>query len=358
MTGLLQMPALENARILVVRRDNVGDLVCTTPMLHALRKNFPKARIGVLVNVYNAEVLVGNPDVDDVFVYEKIKHVHGVKAKTKAFIEQTCLKWRLHAWHPTVSILAKSVYDRHGLKYLRAISAQRIVGYYGQGELKQPDIALDAKPFADQHEVEFLADLLKPLGVSEPPGPLRIYPPGEIVSDIRHRISAPGMKLAVHVSARDPERQWGIDKWVQLLNQLLALYPDLHLVLLWAPGEEDNPYVGGDDRLAADLIVTVQSPRLHPLPVKTLSELIGAIQVCDGFIGADGGAMHIAAALQKPVVAFFERIPQKWRHWYPWQVQAEVIKSKTDKICSIPVDEVSGAVQKLLERIRHAHEPA
>ncbi|MBI3715416.1 MAG: hypothetical protein HY255_05435 [Betaproteobacteria bacterium] len=43
--------------LLVIRRDNIGDLVCTTPLLAALRTHFPQARIEVLANSYNAPVL-------------------------------------------------------------------------------------------------------------------------------------------------------------------------------------------------------------------------------------------------------------------------------------------------------------
>ncbi len=51
-------------RILVIRRDNIGDLLCTTPLLSALRRRFPEAWIGALVNSYTAPVLAGNPDVE------------------------------------------------------------------------------------------------------------------------------------------------------------------------------------------------------------------------------------------------------------------------------------------------------
>ena len=61
-------------RILVVRRDNIGDLVCTTPLFTALRQRFPEAWIGALVNSYNAPVLRGNPDLSEVYAYTKFKH--------------------------------------------------------------------------------------------------------------------------------------------------------------------------------------------------------------------------------------------------------------------------------------------
>ena len=351
---LLSMP--EAARILVVRRDNIGDLVCTTPMLRSLREAFPKARIGVLVNVYNAEVLTGNLDIDDIFVYEKIKHVRGCWHKIRTFFVQGLLKLRLRAWRPSVSILARANYDRHGLKYLRSIGATNIIGYRAQDGSKQPDFSLVPRDFASQHETEFLADLLKPLGVFAQPGPLRMYPCRDLEERARSRLSDSGLKIAVHISARDPERQWGINQWAELSEGLLTAYPNIDVIMLWAPGQEANPYVNGEDRLAADLISKVCNPRFHPMPVKTVSELVAAIQVCDGFIGADGGAMHIAAALQKPSVILFEKIPAKWRHWYPWQAPAEIIKSETDAIASIPVAAVMKAVQGQIECIQHAHE--
>ena len=61
-------------KILVIRRDNIGDLVCTTPLIVALRQRFPQAWLGAWVNSYNAPVLDGNPDLDQVFVYTKGKH--------------------------------------------------------------------------------------------------------------------------------------------------------------------------------------------------------------------------------------------------------------------------------------------
>lgn len=61
-------------RILVIRRDNIGDLVCTTPLLAALRRRYPSGYLAALVNSYNAAVLDGNPDLDAVHVYTKLKH--------------------------------------------------------------------------------------------------------------------------------------------------------------------------------------------------------------------------------------------------------------------------------------------
>src|SRR5690349_13319469 len=48
-TGVMDVRPL---RILIVRRDNIGDLVCTTPLIDALRAHLPKAWIAALVTTY------------------------------------------------------------------------------------------------------------------------------------------------------------------------------------------------------------------------------------------------------------------------------------------------------------------
>ena len=61
----MAVDAAGSPRILIVRRDNIGDLACTTPLLKALRAQLPRAWLGALVTTYNAEVLARNPAPDD-----------------------------------------------------------------------------------------------------------------------------------------------------------------------------------------------------------------------------------------------------------------------------------------------------
>ena len=68
-------------KIIVIRRDNIGDLVCTTPLFRTLRRHYPEARIVALVNDYNAPVLDRNTDIDEVFFYTKAKHRTAAETK-------------------------------------------------------------------------------------------------------------------------------------------------------------------------------------------------------------------------------------------------------------------------------------
>ncbi len=51
-------------RILLVRPDHLGDLLMTTPVLHALKQNAPGAHITMMVGPWSSEVVARHPDID------------------------------------------------------------------------------------------------------------------------------------------------------------------------------------------------------------------------------------------------------------------------------------------------------
>ena len=46
----MNLPATQEPKILIVRRDNIGDLICTTPLISALRRRYPRAHLAALAN--------------------------------------------------------------------------------------------------------------------------------------------------------------------------------------------------------------------------------------------------------------------------------------------------------------------
>ncbi|MEE4112355.1 MAG: glycosyltransferase family 9 protein, partial [Desulfobacteraceae bacterium] len=61
---------LRNIQRILVRSANwVGDAIMTTPALHAIRKNFPHAKIILLAKPWVVPVFENSPDIDDIMVY-------------------------------------------------------------------------------------------------------------------------------------------------------------------------------------------------------------------------------------------------------------------------------------------------
>src|SRR5579863_143071 len=83
--GRAAFRAAEPASILVGLLCPIGDTLFATPALAALRLRFPAARIDVLVYRSNANILTGNPDINDQVIYDPsssthplARYVHGV----------------------------------------------------------------------------------------------------------------------------------------------------------------------------------------------------------------------------------------------------------------------------------------
>src|SRR5574343_1710324 len=317
-------------KILLIRRDNIGDLVCTTPAFAALRQHYPDAQIGALVNSYNAEVLRGNPNVDHVFVYQKLKHAGNLASRFKALNQRLNLIAQLRRWKPDVTILAKASYDRHGLNFARQIGAKNIIGFVPDDLIQAkglPDVQLQTPAVTSFHEVEAINQLLAPLGINDALGPLQVFPDDAAVEKLTKQLPAAKYRIALHISAREPERRWGNKNFIALAKHILETQPNTQILLFWSPGKADDPHHPGDDDAAAELMQAVQSERLVPMPTQNLTELIAALSLCDLFVGTDGGAMHLAVALNKKVLAMFENKPDKLNHWYPWQVKSKVVHS-------------------------------
>lgn len=317
-------------KILIIRRDNIGDLICTTPLIHALRSQLPEARIDALVTDYNAAVLQGNPDLQKVFSYRKAKHRGG-----ESFLGvywrrlQTILSLRANAYD--LAVLPGGAHAS-SLRFARLVGAKRVV--------------VRGDSTVQRHEVEHCCTLLADLG-------LRYAAPGLVMSAPALRRDArisPGVPvIGLHISARKPSQCWPADRFVELAHRLHASH-GAALYLFWSPGRADNPLHPGDDEKARTIVDRCQDIPLFPVVTESLAELIAGIARCDRIVCSDGGAMHIAAGLGKPIVCFFGNSdPLRWR---PWGVRHELLQKPSLEVSDIGVEEALTAFEALRAEMR------
>ena len=346
------------ARILVIRRDNIGDLVCTTPLIAALRARYPQGHIAALVNSYNADVLEGNPALDAVHVYTKLKHRAPGESWPGVVTARLRLLAALRRQRFDCVLLAKSGFDRQGLALARWIRPRQVIGFAPADGRRAAGLthAVPPAPADELHEVEVLARLAAVLGIDGALGPLCAFPSPERTAQWRARLPRIAEErsrrwIALHVSAREPGRHWPVQKFISLIEKLTQ-DGRTGFVLLWAPGAADDPRHPGDDDKAQAIQrgVSPDAPLLAA-PTARLADLSAVLSLCDAFIGADGGALHLAAALQLPIVALFENLGPKKRHWHPWGVPYELVAPGTRDIGDITVDQVAAAWSRLAQRL-------
>jgi ADP-heptose:LPS heptosyltransferase len=309
-------------RILILRRDNIGDLVCTTPLLAALRERLPRAWLGALVTTYNAEVLAGNTALDEVFVYEKLKHRSGsLLSHLRTRLGQVS---RLRHQHLDCVLVPAPA--PQALKLARSLKPERV-------------LASPTSFPSRQHEVERVFELGRSWGVQGKPGALQVFPDANKKAELLVQLGA-GPFVAIHISARRPAQQWPLERYAALAAQLSG---EARVLLLWAPGSRTNPGHPGDDEAAAAVLKA--APGALPMPTPDLKTLIAALSLADRVVCPDGGAMHLAAALGKPVVALFGDSPVE--RWRPWGVPYRVVRPESRNLADLPLQPVLDAFHEL-----------
>src|SRR5713226_2304802 len=153
-------------RILLVRLRQIGDVVFTTPAVHALRARFPDAQLTYIVEPRAAAIVAHNPHLDEVIVAPRARGVRGL-------LDDLALGRRLRAQRFDVAI------DFHGgpraslLTWLSGASDR--IGYeiLGRGWMYTRRVARP-RELRRRHSVENQWDLVAPLGV--PPPDRSAYP--------------------------------------------------------------------------------------------------------------------------------------------------------------------------------------
>jgi heptosyltransferase-3 len=338
-------------RILLVRRDNIGDLVCTTPLLSALRARFPRAHLAALTNSYTMPVLKQNPDLDALFAYTKLKHRRP---------EQSLFEWlwrdrlglgaRLRRAKFDLVVLASPEFNASSARFARATGARCVLGVTPDGK---PDAGIDLVarvPESARHEVERVFSLGRAIGIEGSPLPLRLVPVPAAIAQLRSQLGAAveGGPIGIHVSARKISQRWPVERFAALLRAL-RVDGQRQFLLFWSPGAAGNPLHPGDDEAAQRLLAELGDFPLAPVRTGNLETLIAGLALCDKLICSDGGAMHLAAALGKPVVCLFGDYDAA--RWHPWGVPYELLQKDSRQVLDIGVDEVVAALSRLQGRI-------
>ncbi len=328
-------------KFLVIRRDNIGDLLCTTPLIRSLRLAFPDAEIDVLVNSYNRGVIKNNPDINQIFVYQKGKHINGVLKKLQAYYQKLRLIFQLRARHYDWAFLASP--GKRTMSLAKQTGVAKLAGFYkDENDKKMLAYGVDIATCNGLHEVERVHRLINAVATEKNVPPMVLVPEESELNAVQKRLKRAGLTnshdlIGLHISARKPSNRWAEEKYIELIKSLLSK-GGCRVLLFWSPGSEDCTTHPGDDEMSQRIVNQIDDSRLIPVETKNLQQLIAAINFTKLFICSDGGAMHIAASLNKKIICFFGDSDSS--QWYPWAKEYEVLKNKEKNVSLIEVETV------------------
>lgn len=317
--------------VLVIRRDNIGDLVCTTPLFRTLREHFPDARLCALVNPYNRAVLDNNPIIDKIYAFPNERHWPSEHSWREVYGQQASLLLELRREKFDCIVQASRSTRRQDKIFGRLIGGKR---YLRRDH--DPDTG---------HETTRTVSVLKPLniGTSAIPEP-RVYPDipttRRMHSILQNSVSG-ACPSAIHLSARNKENQWPLERYREFLRR--AVKEGGRFVVLWSPGDKRSAGHPGDDEKAASLKHELAGLPITFLPTHTVTELISVLAVCANLIGCDGGHCHLASGLGTPVLGLY--CDSKVFEWRPWGPEHRIVSAPL--VPDVRVDDVLTAYRDL-----------
>ncbi|ORM68172.1 glycosyltransferase family 9 protein [Pantoea rwandensis] len=333
--------------ILVIRRDNIGDMVCTTPLLEGLKRAFPEAKITLLVNKIAQDVISHNPHVDRLYVYKKAKHRAKNETTLGVYWQRVKIMLALRKTRFDATILANPVPCKYSLRLAKMAGAHNIIG------AAQPDAHLDhpfqKHDFQGKHQVEHTYSYLSALTDASPAIPqVNLYLADAEREAAKARVAAlfpaPGKVFGVHISSRSPKRRWPVASYAAFINKLLE-DEQAQVLVFWSPQGTLDPHDKGDAARAEELMQQVSSPRVARYPTASVRELIAGFDRCEQILCSDGGQMHLAAGLHKKQVVFFGDTNASI--WHPWSGKYQIMQTDSGECSDITLETVWQAWQQL-----------
>lgn len=299
--------ATAELRILILRGGALGDLILTLPILRELRIGFPnsslelwgiypQARLAAPEFVHQVERLDAQ-DLVSLFVDEPLPQL---------------VRNKLDGFELAISFLSDpdKIIERH----LTADGARRVIAWATR---MRPEV----------HAVFQLAEVLGKLGLSlhDP------IPRLAVGSKPAHSAT-----LGFHVGSGSPQKNWPIDRWVELIQRLEGVFSDFLLV-----GGE------ADDKVVCEFRTRCQVRNLRILLNQDLADLGQALNRCAVFVGHDTGVTHLAAAVGTPTVALFG--PTDPNVWAPLGEHVRVVQSPDGTMASIQPEETAETCRRIGE---------
>ncbi len=300
-------------RIIISRTDAIGDVILTLPLAVYIKRQNPDCDIVFLGRNYTRDIAAICPAIDSFISWDDISenpveelkklnadviiHVFPRKKIAKA-ARKAGIQFRVGTSHRTF----------HWLNCNRKVSFTR----------KNSDL----------HEAQLNFELLKGIGISHVPaleelGAMQLLSPNiSLRADLNELIDKSKFNLILHPGSRGSAREWGIDRFAELIKLL--------------PADKFKIFLTGTEKEGA----LFRSELAEPFPQVTdlsgklsLSELIVFVQHCNALLAASTGPLHIAAALGIHAIGLYPPIrPMHPGRWAPIGKNAKVFV--TDKECS------------------------
>jgi heptosyltransferase-2 len=291
-------------KILVIKLDRIGDMVMTTPIFRALKEKWPEANISVLANTVNSSVIINNPFIDNIFVYDK-RGCHKERVKRLSFFNNIREKGFDIVIDPYLD------YKLNTAIITRYVGSKYRLGFEFAGKEVLYNIRYPSKVFPlfteTKHVIDFYLGLIECLGVK--PGTVQpeIFLTSDEKKNAQRLLTHNGINpertiIGIHPGGNYESQRWPIERFAAVSDQLIRDY-DADVVLFGGPKE----------RLLVSEFRTCAARTPVIFEGLDQREFMSVLSSCSLLLCNNSGPLHIATALNIPTVSTMgPTIPFLW----------------------------------------------
>lgn len=320
--------------ILVIRLNNIGDMICTIPLIKTLRKNFKNAKITVFTEEPSRELLESTRLADEIITYKRNSRI-----LKNRYLECWKLmrkyKKEYGIGHFDMAIAVKGGFS----SFLAAITflsgASIRIGYISpEKRLFNLFYNCPADPIdiPKIHQVEACLNLLTPLGIKEMDRDITIdIPPIYKAAAIRFLTEKglqPKNRIAIfNISNNRKTSRWHPENFIKLGRTISQKY-GYTCIITCIPADKEKAVIIADELKGKGFLYDTTR----------LMDFTAIASVSNFLIAGDGGAVHIGAATGTKVVALFGQTNPVI--YGPYGKGHIVLKSQDGNVNSITPDDV------------------
>lgn len=314
---------LQAERVLLVRLDNLGDVLMTTPAMAAVRRSLPNARLTLLASRSGAAAVPHLPMLDDAIVYQAPwvqGGEHDVSGEADRRLLERVVAERYDAaiifTVATQSALPAALLCRQaGIPLCLGHSREnpyRLMSHW----VSEPDTVQPGM----RHEVQRQLDLVDHVGYAAVAQPLTFAVRSHDKTTARRKLAQaiggdPGRYVLVHPGATATSRRYSASAFGQAAAQISA--SGLAVVFLGGPAEAGLI----DEAVASMRAAGVGQAVVLPSDL-SLGELAALIAEAAVLVANNSAPAHLAAAVGTPVVDLYALTnPQHT----PWMARSTVL---------------------------------
>ncbi|MGD9713757.1 MAG: glycosyltransferase family 9 protein, partial [Thermomicrobiales bacterium] len=303
--------------ILVLRLDNLGDVILASPAIASLARALPQARITLLASPSGAQAGELHPDIDEVIVYEAPWVDPWQRIPHDPAREQVMIA-RLREMNIDAAVIftsyRQSCLPAAYMCYLADIPLRLGISQEASGSLlttrHRPSTVLI-------HEVKRGLDLIGAIGVPASTSDLVLSVPITATEAVdrwvieRLQGDGRGALIVVHPGCTMPARTYPWERYADVVTGLVERMGATVILTGTAPEQALVDQIV--DRLPSGVRNAVQL-QVGDQPLGRFAALVAR---ADLLITNNTGPMHVAAAVGTPSVVLFALTnpPEQWRPW-------------------------------------------